>query len=148
MSIETYTTIIISIYTGSFLLAVLIGAVTIINRIRKRSPKYWRGIIPCSILYLLSAMFSTFAASIAYDDPADPNYARYKGWEFHDFILHDIRTLIIWLFIGISFYLISKKISKEAPAENPGAARSVKIGCAIVCTVLFAFFFTLSLVRV
>lgn len=148
MNIETYTTIIIYIYTGSFLLAVLIGIVAIINRIRKRASKYWRGIIPCSILYLLSAMFSTFAASIAYDDPADPNYARYKGWELHDFVLHDIRTFIIWLFIGISFYLISKKISKKASAESPGVIRSVKIGCAIVCAVLFAFFFILSLVRV
>jgi len=112
MSIETYTTTIIYLYIGLFLFFILIGVADIWNRIWKKTLKYWWGIIPCSIFYLISATFSTFIASIAYDDPADPNYEKYENWELHDFILHDIKTLIIWLFIGILLYLVSGRKSK------------------------------------
>ena len=122
MSIEIYATTIIYIYMALFLLFILTGVVYIWNRIRKKTFRFWWGIIPCSILYSISAMFSTFAAFIAYDDPADPNYARYKDWELHNFILHDIKTLIIWLFIGSLLYLIFGRKSTK---------RSIKTGCAI-----------------
>lgn len=74
--------------------------------------KYW-WIIPYSLLYLLSAQMLTFTAYIAYDDPADPNYMHYKDWELKDFILSDIKRLVIWLFIGVILFLILKKGTKK-----------------------------------
>lgn len=109
MSIETYTDGIICFYIVLFLVvivaAVVMGIVEIWCKIRKKPLRYWRGIIPCFIFYLVSAVFTIFVASMAYDDIADPNYARYGNWTLHDFILHDIKTFIIWLVIGILLYL-------------------------------------------
>ena len=123
MSIEVYTTFIIRFYGGVLLLVLFLGAVEIWNRIRKKTRKYWLGIIPCSIFYLISAVFSTFVAYIAYDDPSDPNYALYENWGLQDFILHDIRTLLLWLFIGILLYLVlGRKNTKK----------SIKIGSTIL----------------
>ena len=127
MSIEAYTTFIMRLYGGLFLLVILIGTVEIWNRIWKKTRKYWLGIIPYSILYLISAVFSTFIAFISYDDPSYPNYARYENWGLQDFILHDIRTFIVWLFIGILFYLVLGRKSTK---------KSIKMGC----TVLLGFF--------
>ena len=123
MSIEAYTTFIIRLYSGLLLLAILLGAIETWNRIRKKTRKYWLGTIPCSILYLISAVFSTFIASMAYDDPSDPNYARYENWGLQDFILHDIRTFIVWLFIGILFYLVLGRKSTK---------KTIKIGCTLL----------------
>ena len=123
MSIETYTTFIIRFYSGLLLLVLLLDAVKTWNRIRKKTRKYWLGIFPCSILYLITAIFSTFIASMAYDDPSDPNYARYENWGLQDFILHDIRTLLLWLFIGILLYLILGRRTTK---------KSIKIGCTIL----------------
>ena len=123
MSIEAYTTFIIRLYSGLLLLIIFLGAIETSNRLRKKTRKYWLGIIPCSILYLMSAVFSTFIASMAYDDPSDPNYARYENWGLQDFILHDITIFILWLFIGILFYLVlGRKTTKK----------SIKIGCTIL----------------
>ena len=123
MSIEAYTTFIIRLYGWLLLFVILLGAVEAWNRIWKKTRKYWLGIIPCSILYLISAVFSTFIASIAYDDPSDPNYARYENWGLQDFVLHDIRTLFLWLFISILIYLVlGRKTTKK----------SIKIGCTII----------------
>lgn len=108
MSIETYTRDIIYLYIGLFLFSVFMGIVRIWKRIRKKKLKYWGGLLPCSFLYSLSTMFSTFIASIAYDDIADPNYARYMNWTLRDFILHDIKTFLLWLFIGLLLYSISE----------------------------------------
>lgn len=108
MSIETYTSGIGCLYIVLFLaavfMAVVMGIVEIWCIIRKKPLRYWRGIIPCFIFYLVSAILSTFVASMAYDDIADPNYVRYGNWTLQDFILHDIRTFIIWLVIGVLLY--------------------------------------------
>ncbi|MBD5470215.1 MAG: hypothetical protein HDR19_03640 [Lachnospiraceae bacterium] len=130
MSIEAYTTFIMRLYGGLFLLVILIGAVEAWNRIRKKTRKYWLGIIPYSILYLISAVFSTFIAFIAYDDPSDPNYARYENWGLHDFILHDIKTFILWLFIGILLYLAF-------------GSKSTKKSIKMACIILLGFFIIL-----
>lgn len=143
MSIERYTTVIIYLYMGLFLLFLLIGVMEIWNSIRKKTSKYWRGMIPCSILYLISAILSTFAASIAYNDPADPNYTRYGGWELRDFILHDIRTLIVWLVIGMLFYLAAKRPSVKRSTKP----KSIKIGCAMLCAISFILLLILSTVK-
>lgn len=111
MTIETYADTIIYIYAGLILLFILMGVVGIFNRIRRKKLRYWWGIIPYTILYLLTAMFSTFVAFIAYDDPSDFNYARYKNWELQDFILHDIKMFVIWLLAGILLYMVFGKKS-------------------------------------
>jgi len=114
MRIETYTRGILYLYSGLFLFSILMGIAEIWTRIRKKTLKYWGGLLPCSILYLIFAMFSTFIASIAYDDPADPNYTRYKNWLLHDFILHDVKTFLLWLFIGLLLYSMSEWKSMKA----------------------------------
>lgn len=108
MSIDTYTRTAVWFYIGVFLLFALAGVVEIRNKIRKKQSRYWWGIAPCAILYSLSAFVSTSVASIAYDDISDPNYMRYAGWELSDFILHDVKTLIIWLLVGLTVYFVSK----------------------------------------
>lgn len=108
MSIDTYTTGMIYLYIGLFLFSIFMGIVEIWNKIWKKKRKYWGGLLPCLFLYSLFAMFSTFIASIAYDDIADPNYTRYMNWTLRDFILHDIKTFLLWLFIGLLLYSISE----------------------------------------
>lgn len=119
MNIETYISNILFLYTGLFLLSIFIGLVGIGIRIWKKTLKYW-WIIPYSMLYLFSAIFSTFIASMAYDDLADPNYWRYENWELCDFVLNDIKRLIIWLFIGVLLYLVF---------EREGYKKSIKERC-------------------
>lgn len=127
MSIEEYLNFISGIYTCLFLLFILISVVEIWNRVWKKKSKYWGGIFPCFLFYWFSAILSTFTASMAYDDVSDPNYASYKNWELHDFILHDIKTFLIWLFIGILFYLaVGGKSTKK----------SIKIASTIVLSFL------------
>lgn len=138
MSIEIYAITMICLYMGFILFFIIFGVVDIWNRIRRKTLKYWWGIIPCSILYLITAMFSTFAASIAYDDPADPNYARYAGWELHDFILHDIKTFIIWLLIGVLLYLVFEKLLVK---------KSIRTGCAILSGILVIMLLMISFVH-
>ena len=108
MSIETYVANILRLYMELFLACILISIVEVWNRIRKKPLKYWWGIIPCSMLYLFSAAISTFVAYVAYDDPSHPQYDKFKNWGLNDFILHDIKTLIIWLLIGLTLYFASK----------------------------------------
>ena len=112
MSINIYCVGIICFYIGLTLLFLCIGIVGIWNQIHQNPFKYW-WIIPYSLLYLLSAQMLTFTAYIAYDDPADPNYMHYKDWELKDFILSDIKRLVIWLFIGVILFLILKKGTKK-----------------------------------
>lgn len=112
MSIESYCRGVIHFYIGLMLLFLCIGVVGIWYKIRKRPFKYW-WIIPYSLLYLYSAQILTFTAYLAYDDPSDPNYKHYKGWELKDFILSDIKWFAIWLFIGALLLLVSKKGSKK-----------------------------------
>lgn len=97
--------------------------------------KYWWS-IPCSILYANSALFSTFIASTAYDDPSNPNYARYEGWELQNFIIHDIKIFLIWLFLGILLYFVF---------EGKSAKASLKAGCEVLLISL-AFFVVLMIV--
>lgn len=108
MSIDSYTTAICFFYLGLFFFFVLAGIVDICHRVRKGPLKHWWGITPCGILYAFFACVSTLSADTAYDDIADPNYARYGGWELSDFIFHDIRTLVIWVLIGLAVYFVSK----------------------------------------
>jgi len=103
MYIETYTDIIIRLYFILFLSLIPIGILRLWKRIQKKTLKYW-WIIPYSMIYLIFAAFSTFIASMAYDDPADPNYITYKNWDLCDFVFHDIKMLVIWLLIGAVLY--------------------------------------------
>jgi len=130
MSIEAYTTFMLRLYSVLFLLVILTGALGAWNRIRKKTLKYWWGFIPCATLYLIFAMISTFIASIAYNDPSDPNYARYENWGLHDFILHDLKTFVIWLFIGGLLYLVLGRKSTKKPIK-------------IACTILLGLFMVL-----
>lgn len=137
MSIETYAAAVSYFYIGLFFLSILMGAVDIWNRIRKKTLKYWWGIIPCSIFYSISAICSTAAAVIAYDDIADPNYAKYKNWGLHNFIFNDVKTFIIWLAIGILLYFVFGRKSTK---------KSIKTGCAELLAfilILFAVTFLL-----
>lgn len=104
MSVETYATIMLNLYLGLFLLSVFVGVLAIWKWIRKKAFRYWP-LIPYATFYTIFAEFHTFIAYIAYDDPADPNYNIYKNWGLSDFILNDLKALIIGLFIGALLYL-------------------------------------------
>ncbi len=108
MSIETYTAIVIRFYIGLFLFLVFAGIAALYKKIRKKPVRCW-WLIPYSMIYSIFALFSTFIAAIAYDDPADPNYRRYQNWELHDFIFNDMKMLMIWLLIGESLYFLFER---------------------------------------
>lgn len=111
MSIEIYASMMMKLFAGVFLLSVLAGVTAVVSRIRKRTVKYW-WLIPCAMVYSVVAVFNTFIASIAYDDPADPNYSIYKGWELRDFILNDLKVFAIGLFLVALLYLILRRKNK------------------------------------
>lgn len=123
MSIDFYCMGIIYLYIGLMFLLLGVGVVGIWFRIRKKPFKYW-WLIPYSLLYVIFAQCLTGTAYIAYDDVADPNYMNYKGWVLEDFILNDIKRLIIWLGIGAVLFLIIKK--------GPGNLKLI-IQC-VICT--------------
>ena len=134
MSIEEYTRIVFYFYLGIFLFSVLIGFIEILRRLWKKTSKFWLGIVPCAIFYSFSAALSTFSASIAYDDIADPNYMKYKDWGLTDFILHDIKTFFIWLFISILLYFV---FGRESTKKSIKKAFAVILGVLIILFVLF-----------
>lgn len=117
MSIETYADIMMKFYMGLFLLSVFAGVAAIWSKIRKKTLKYW-WLIPCTILYSIVAVFNVFIASIAYDDPADPNYRIYQNWKLKDFILNDMKVLIIWLFIVGLLYLVLRRKEYKMPTKT------------------------------
>lgn len=118
MSIETYADIMMKLYMGLFLLSVLAGAAAILSKIKKKTLKY-RWFIPCTMIYSIVAVFHVFIAFIAYDDPADPNYRIYENWELQDFILNDIKLLLIWLLLVVLLYLVLYLVSKRKESETP-----------------------------
>ncbi|GFI23581.1 hypothetical protein IMSAGC011_02370 [Lachnospiraceae bacterium] len=105
MEIEIYVNIILYLYIGLFLLSIFTGIIALWKRIRKKSLKYaW--VIPYLILYSLFALFNTFIAYNSYDDCSNPNYSRYENWKLPNFILNDVKMLIIGLFFGGIFYFV------------------------------------------
>ncbi|MDE7223770.1 MAG: hypothetical protein K2O34_08340 [Acetatifactor sp.] len=111
MSIETYANTMICLYGGLFLLAIFMGGVMIWRGIRKKPLKLkWLIFYFCLTFYSVFASYGIFIPYIAYDDSADPNYGIFKNWTLHNFILNDIKMLIIWLFIGVLFYVVLTRI--------------------------------------
>lgn len=109
MSIETYTTIITRFYIVLFLFSVFTGIAALYKKIRKKPLRCW-WLIPYSMIYSIFALCNTSIAFIAYDDPSDPNYQRYQNWKLHDFVIHDMKTLMIWLLIGgLLYFLLERK---------------------------------------
>lgn len=105
MRIDTYVDIMNYFFIGLFLFSILMGIVAIWKRIKKKPLKYgW--IIPFTMVYSIFALYNTFIAYIAYDDISDPNYSRYENWKLYNFILNDLKMLILWLFIGVIFSVI------------------------------------------
>ncbi|MFG6369063.1 MAG: hypothetical protein K1W16_11675 [Lachnospiraceae bacterium] len=112
MRIDTYVNIMKYFFVGLFLLSILTGIVAIWKRIQKKPLKYeW--ISPLTMIYSIFGLCNTFLAYIAYDDISDPNYSRYENWGLHNFILNDLKMLILWLFISvIVFVIFSRKQCK------------------------------------
>lgn len=126
MNIETYSTFMFRLYGVLFLLSILFGIFDLIRRICKKDLKCWWA-FPWAIVFFFFAMFGTFAPYNAYHDPSNPSYWKYKDWEFHNFILNDIKIFVIGLFIGgILYFIFDRKSSKK----------SLKIGCCITMLVL------------
>lgn len=141
MSIEAYADTMIYFHMGLFLLLIIIGVVAIWNRIRGRAVKHgW--IIPYAVCYSISAFYGTFTAFIAYDDPADPNYGIYEGWKLCDFVLNDIKRLLIWFVIGVLLYFAF---------ERKECKRFIKTGRAtalILATILLVLVILILLTNV
>ena len=134
MSIDIYAYGLLYFFVGLFWLSILAGIVVFVQRIRgKEITKHWL-VIPILIFYSFYAQFNTFNAYIAYDDPADPNYRKYQNWELHDFILNDIKMLVIWLCIGVLLYLLLnwyRKLIKTRYAVVLGLITSIILATMI-----------------
>ncbi len=119
----------------------LAGGIAVVRRIRKRTVKYW-WLIPCVMVYSIAAVCNTFIAGIAYDDPADPNYGIYKGWALRDFILNDLKVLVIGLFLAALLCLVLRR--KKAETTSRRAVRIVLavLSAGAVVFILFAITFS------
>lgn len=113
MSIETYTLVMLRLYMGLFFLLLLTGAAQIWNIVRKKKAKIPGGVLSCTFLWLISAIVGTTAAASAYRDPSNPNYARYENWGLQDYILHDVKTFLFWLVIGVSLFALGNALAKK-----------------------------------
>ncbi|MBQ9990627.1 MAG: hypothetical protein IJP31_06775 [Lachnospiraceae bacterium] len=77
---------------------------------KKSLQKWW--------IFALITGFSGFEGmrhgmiGIAYDDISDPNYGTYGGWTLTDFIVSDIRHLLVWAVIAFICYLGFEKRKK------------------------------------
>lgn len=138
MNIESYTTFTMYFYAGLFLLFTFIGIVWIIVGIRKKTFRYW-WIVPCSMFYAVFALFSTCIAYMAYDDPSDPNYRIYEGWNLQNFIFNDIKMFVIWLLaIGLLF-LFYKKKSQQKSVKTKSIAFFIFLMILIIVIILLTF---------
>lgn len=114
MNIDIYACVMTFFYMGLFILSFLTGIVCLWKRIRQQKSIRHGVVIPCLIYYSFVAGYNLFIPYIAYDDRADPNYWKYKGWEFRDFLFNDIRMLLIWLFIGaLVDFIVERKKYRE-----------------------------------
>lgn len=130
MSIETYTDGIMFLHLGLFICLVIAGIAVIWRKICGKKTKCW-WLIPCAMYYSVFVVIGTFMASMAYDDPADPNFARYGNWELRNFILNDMGRLIVWLCIGLLFYLAFER------KDGKKAVRIIGTQVMVVLTALF-----------
>lgn len=143
MSIETYADIMMKFYMGLFLLSVFAGAAAIWSKIRKKTLKYW-WLIPCTILYSIVAVFNVFTAYIAYDDPADHNYRIYRNWELKDFILNDIKVLLIWVFIVAALYLVLRRKECKTSAKT-GRKKALILSAVLLTGAVILVLFTVTI---
>lgn len=141
MNIETYGWIMCIIFTGLFAVSVLAGIIALGYNIVKRKPLKYGWIIPCVIVYSVFALFNTFVPSIAYDDISHPNYSRYEGWSLPDFILNDIKMLLLWVFIGIFLYFRFHK-KETAGFQKAGGRTLFILGAVLFVLMIFLFVFT------
>mgnify|MGYP007033928682 FL=1 len=143
MCIDIYVNIMEYFFSRLFLLFTFIGIIAIWRRMRKKPLKYgW--VIPLIMVYSIFALYNIFIASIAYDDISDPNYSRYKSWELHDFILNDLKMLIVWLIIGVIFYFkfSRKQCLIRNHSDNPLNSYAVKILIIwLLISIIFYFVF-------
>lgn len=137
MSIETYTTAVFPLYLFAFLLLIPVGIWMLWRKLRKKPVRYWWA-VPYSMVCLVFAIFSTAIAAIAYDDPADPNYRIYEGWELKDFVLQDIKTLAVCALLGaVLCFVFGRKGS--GPIKKFCGALLVAFAIVVVLLVLLSF---------
>lgn len=137
MSIETYTTAVFRLELFAFLLLIPVGLWMLWKKLQKKPVRYWWA-IPYSMIFLIFSIFSTAVAAIAYDDPADPNYRIYEGWELKDFILQDIKTLAVWALLGaVLCFMFGRKGS--GPIKRFCGALLIALAVVVVLLVLLSF---------
>ncbi len=137
MSIETYTDIMIYFYIGLFFLSVFAGMIVLWRKIRKKPLKYgWLVLYTacCSIF----CVFHTFIPSIAYDDPGDPNYSRFENWKLYNFILNDIKMLVLCLLIGAALYAVFEKRKQKTSRKAGGIKILVFLSILLILLILFS----------
>lgn len=137
MSIEAYTTIVLRLYLFLFLLLILVGIGMLWRRLQKKPVRYWWA-VPYSMVSLIFAVFSTAVAAIAYDDPADPNYRIYALWELRDFVLQDIKTLAIWVLLGVLLCFVFGR-KGNGPVKRICGTLLVSLAVVVVLLVLLSF---------
>lgn len=123
---ETYDNVVTLLSIAGFFLAPAAGIIYLIKK--KTARHLW--IVGCIMLFFLFTAVRHLVFSIAYDDPADPNYAAYKDWTLGRLIFSDFYWLVIWAGIGIMNYLVFVKKNK--------LARWILIFCAAMLFLLLA----------
>lgn len=98
---ETYDMAVFLICSAGFFISIIAG---VIHASYKRTVKYaW--LFGCIAGFCFFTVFAHIIFSIAYEDPASPNYEGYKDWDICRLILSDVNRLIIWFGIGVLNYL-------------------------------------------
>lgn len=141
MSIEAYGRIMCIFYIGLFLVSVLVGIIAVGYTILRKKPLKYGWIIPCITVYSIFALCNTFVPSIAYDDVSHPNYSNYENWQHFNFILNDIKMLLIWLIIGILIYFVFRRKKVETSQKTGGRALFF-IGTALFVLMIFLLVYT------
>ncbi len=137
MRIETYTTAVFRFDLFLFLLLIFVGIWMLWRRLQKKPVRYWWA-VPYSMVCLIFAIFSTAIAAIAYDDPSDPNYRIYAGWELWDFVLQDIKTLAVWALLGALLCFVFGRRG-SGPVKRICGTLLICLAAAVVLLVLLSF---------
>lgn len=137
VSIETYTSSVMFLLLGLFLVSVLIWPIVIYKRIKnKEKTVKFDWIVPYLIIYSVFAQINVISAAISYDDIASPGYQKYANWKLHQFIFNDIRLLLIFLLSGVLFNFIFNRVGKK----ELKTIFMVMLNCFAVCIILFIIF--------
>lgn len=106
--VETYWTAMCWLYLILFLIGIIFEIAELVYRIRKRCWRFW-WVTPLGTGWAFCGLIGLMSAAGARDDPSSPGYDIYRGWGLREFALRDLRTLGVWILLGLAVYLACEK---------------------------------------